>query len=259
MNILSGCVGWQLEAVRRAEGNATELCLRLGPIFRLRLTLPSPGSAQEVAHARLELTTPGTLSCHLSYTMLALRVSDVAFLSIHMCGRIQVPCIPAGLYPFLVSISMKAGMQQEDWLSVCTFYGQVLSIVWGFLTCVQKGSFSAAFPLMYHGSCFLLHCELIATACLNDHSRRWSPCTSLQNCRCMRQTRNGESVRMRRGGTQHGAESAPGGGCPLPSSLPGCGRCWSRPQKRAGRLQHHRRQRPPAGRPAAPAPHSGAV
>ncbi|BDA49326.1 probable kinetochore protein spc7 at C-terminar half [Coccomyxa sp. Obi] len=58
MDILSGCVGWQLEAVRSAEGNATELCLRLGPLFRLRLTLPGPGTAPQAAQARLELTTP---------------------------------------------------------------------------------------------------------------------------------------------------------------------------------------------------------
>lgn len=61
MGILSGCVGWQLEAVRSTEGNAAELCLRLGPLFRLRLTLPGPRTAQKVAQARLELTTPGWL------------------------------------------------------------------------------------------------------------------------------------------------------------------------------------------------------
>ena len=78
MDILSGCVGWQLEAVHSTEGNAAELCLRLGPLFRLRLTLPGPETAPKLAQARLELTTPGDLGCQLSCTITLWRICDVA-------------------------------------------------------------------------------------------------------------------------------------------------------------------------------------
>jgi hypothetical protein len=66
MDILSGCVGWQLEAARSLPGNAVfggQLCLRLGPLFRLQLLLPTPGSAPKEAQARLELVSPGAPSC----------------------------------------------------------------------------------------------------------------------------------------------------------------------------------------------------
>jgi hypothetical protein len=57
LDILAGCVGWQLEGaqLRSKEG---ALSLRLGPLFRLRLALAAPDQAT-TARGRLELTRPG--------------------------------------------------------------------------------------------------------------------------------------------------------------------------------------------------------
>ncbi len=60
MDILSGCVGCQLEAGHSgSEGSPCirELCLRIGPLFRLQLQLPASGTNKYCA--RLELVNTG--------------------------------------------------------------------------------------------------------------------------------------------------------------------------------------------------------
>lgn len=62
MDILSGCVGWQLEGLHAIEGNAAggrELTLLLGPLFRLRLLLAPPAASPATAEAVLEFASPG--------------------------------------------------------------------------------------------------------------------------------------------------------------------------------------------------------
>jgi len=62
MDILSGCIGWQLEGVRAVESTAAgcrELTLLLGPLFRLRLLLAPPAASPATAQAVLELASPG--------------------------------------------------------------------------------------------------------------------------------------------------------------------------------------------------------
>ena len=56
-------MGWQLEeAVPAGTAGQATLCVRMGPLFRLRLAFaPVPGQAP-TAHASVELTRPGISS-----------------------------------------------------------------------------------------------------------------------------------------------------------------------------------------------------
>lgn len=59
LDILEGCVGWQLEAVPAGDIAKGALCIRMGPFFRLRLTFTPVPDQMPTAHGCLELTRPG--------------------------------------------------------------------------------------------------------------------------------------------------------------------------------------------------------
>ena len=62
LDILEGCVGWQLEACSAGVDGQRTMSIRLGPFFRLHLAFAPVPDQAPTAHGCLELTHAG-MSC----------------------------------------------------------------------------------------------------------------------------------------------------------------------------------------------------
>ena len=60
MQALAGCLGWRLEGAGSASPS-TQLTLRYGTLFRLRLPLPEEAQDSDSTQASLQLAPTGTL------------------------------------------------------------------------------------------------------------------------------------------------------------------------------------------------------
>ena len=60
LDILTGCQGWSLES-GPTKPQALELCLRYGPLFRLRLFFDKSEDGPPAAQGFLDLTSSGRL------------------------------------------------------------------------------------------------------------------------------------------------------------------------------------------------------